>query len=92
MPDSAPAASAAVQLAEASAAAGTATARLGYQLTTEALDESTAAAVFPLLALELGAIAESYVAYIAVDLAWEAAQVGAGIALQAAAARPFSPS
>lgn len=88
MPDSAPAVSAAVQLAEASAA----TARLGYQLTTEALDESTAAAVFPLLALELGAIAESYVAYIAVDLAWEAAQVSAGIALQAAAARPFSPA
>lgn len=87
-----PISSAAVALAEASAAAGTASARLGYALTTKSLDESTAAAVFPLLALELTAIAESFVAYIAVDAAWETARLAAAAEFAAAtAARVSSP-
>jgi hypothetical protein len=75
--------SAALALAEASAAAGSAAARLGYQLTTQALKESSAVAVFPLLLLELTAIAEGFAAYAATDAAARLADAQA----QAAAAR-----
>ena len=87
-----PAASAAVDLARASAALGTASARLGYELTTKALDESSAAAVFPPVLLEVTAIAESFAAYALVDLAWEAAQVAAAVELDAASARWSPPA
>lgn len=73
-------------LAEASAAAGTASARLGYQLTTQALKESGAVAVFPLLLLELTAIAEGFAAYAATDTAAKLATVAAEAALTEAAA------
>ncbi|MBI2517095.1 MAG: hypothetical protein HYV95_09275 [Opitutae bacterium] len=74
---------AALALAEASAAAGTAAAQLGYQLTTQALKESSAVAVFPLLLLELTAIAEGFAAYAATDAAAKLATATA----QAAVAR-----
>ena len=79
------AASAAVALAEASAAVGTAAAQLGYTLTTKALAESTAAAVFPLLAVELAAIGEGFAAYIAVDAAAKVAEAAAEAGARAAA-------
>lgn len=84
---------AAVALAEASAAAGTAVARVGYQLTTEALKESGAATVFPLLVVELTAVAEGLAAYAATDVAALAATVEATAAAELAAAQwnPTSP-
>ena len=80
-----PAASAAVALAEASAAVGTAAGQLGYTLTTKALDASSAVAVFPLLALELAAISEGFAAYIAVDAAATVANTAAAAEARAAA-------
>lgn len=68
---------ASLALAEASAASGTTAAKLGYLLTRKALAQSTAATVFPLLALELTSIAESYAAYSAVELAADLAKTQA---------------
>lgn len=78
---------AAVALAEASAAAGTAAAQIGYQLTTEALKESSAATVFPLLLVELTAVAEGLAAYAATDVAALAATVETAAAAELAAAK-----
>jgi len=86
-----PAASAALAAAEARAATGTAAARLGYQLTTEALKKSEAATVFPLLLLELTAISDSFTAYAATDAAWQVAQRAAQVDAISAAARRRSP-
>lgn len=75
----------ALALAETAAAAGTASAQLGYQLTTQALKASEAAAVFPLMMVELTAIAEGYAAYAATDADALAAAVTAQAAAEAGA-------
>lgn len=78
--------SAALALAEASAAAGTASAQLGYQLTTQALKESGAVVVFPLLLLEFTAIAGGFAAYAATDVAARFAEARVKAAADEAAA------
>ena len=65
--------SAAVAAARASAAAGAASAQIGYELTQQALKAGQAPLVFPLLALELAAIAAGFTAYIATGAAWKLA-------------------
>lgn len=89
IPNQAPqpaAGTAALALAEASAAAGITAAQLGYQLTTQALKESGAVAVFPLLLLELTAIAEGFAAYAATGAAADLANAAAQAASAEAAA------
>ncbi|HTQ31594.1 MAG TPA: hypothetical protein VMI53_10325 [Opitutaceae bacterium] len=81
-----PSGDAALVLAEAAAATGTASAQLGYQLTTQALQASEAAAVFPLLMVELTAIAEGFAAYAATDADALAATDAAQAAAEAGAA------
>jgi hypothetical protein len=68
---------AALATAEAAAAVGVAAGQLGYQLTTKALQESSAAAVFPLLLLEFTAIAGGFAAYAATEAAARLADANA---------------
>lgn len=81
-----PVTNSALAAAQAAAAAGTAAAELGYALTTRAVEESDAVAVFPLLAVELAAIAGGLAAYAATDVAATAAEATATAAAAAAAA------
>jgi hypothetical protein len=66
-------ASPAIATAQAAALAGETSAQIGYILTTKALAEETAIAVFPLLLLEATAILDSLAAYAATQPAWAAA-------------------
>lgn len=74
----------ALAAAEASAELGVTVAQLGYGLTLKALKESTAAAVFPLLLVELGALASGLAAYVAEPPVWALCEARAA-ALEAAA-------
>lgn len=67
----------ALAAAEACAELGVTVARLGYGLTLKALEESTAPAVFPLLAVELGALASGFAAYAAEPPSWKISEVRA---------------
>ncbi len=75
---------AALALATASAAAGVASAEAGYALTKQAVTESGAPAVLPLLLLEFAAIAAGFTAYAETTAAWEVAQASAKVAAEAA--------
>ncbi len=85
---------AALAAAEASAAAGVATAELGYQLTTQTLNAEAAEAVtvLPLLLLEFAAIAGGFAAYAASNVAWETAQLAVQAEFTRAQARRPSPT
>jgi predicted hotdog family 3-hydroxylacyl-ACP dehydratase len=80
----------ALAAANASAAEGVASARLGYQLTSQTLNASAeeAATIFPLLALEATAIAGGFAAFAATRTAWQSAQLQAKAGLARAEAHP----
>lgn len=82
---------AAIATAEAAAALGVSSARIGYQLTNQALQESGAVAVFPLLLVELAAIGESFAAYAATDANARIAEANAHASAARADAR-WNPS
>ncbi|MBS0661095.1 MAG: hypothetical protein JSR82_22985 [Verrucomicrobia bacterium] len=75
-----------VAAGEAAAALGTAQGQLGFQLTLKALDASTAVAVFPLLLVSLGAVAEGLAAYLATEARATAESASVRAAFQAATA------
>ena len=79
----------AVAAAEIAASAGIAAAQIGYRLTTQTLNASVddAATVFPLLLVEVTAIAGGVTAYHAVDEAWCTAQRAAEAAAVRGTAR-----
>lgn len=83
---------ASLELAEASAAAGVVAAQLGYTLTTEALKESAAVTVFPLLLLEITALGEGLAAYGATSLGAAAATAQVKASLAAGTAHWRAPS
>ena len=79
VPENPLAAQAALAKGEAAADMGVASGKVGYTLTKEALDESTAPSVFPLIGVSAAAITEGCVSYRATDVAALAANETAKI-------------
>jgi len=79
-------ASPSIATAQAAALAGETSSQIGYILTTKALAEGSAIAVFPLLLLETAAILDGLAAYAAIQPAWAAATAAVSQSASSAAA------